>query len=87
LLTQYWADVDKCAERLGGDHIYSWKPHPAHLVGEFDTTRVRSYIAHTLDVTQDCVIETILKDTHTCEHHPERFTQWTDVAQDLVERY
>jgi len=79
--------VDRCAERLGGDYIYSWKPHPAHLVGEFDTTRVRSYIKHTLDVTHDCVIEMILKDTHTCEHHPERFTQWTDVAQDLVERY
>ena len=56
-------------------------------MGAFDTTSVRAYIKHTLDVTRDCVIELILKDTHTCEHHPERFTQWTDVAQALVERY
>ena len=26
----------------------------------------------------------ILKDTHTCEHHPERFTAWTDIAQEVV---
>jgi hypothetical protein len=29
----------------------------------------------------------ILKDTHTCEHHPERFTRWTDIAQDVAARY
>ena len=22
----------------------------------------------------------ILKDTHTCENHPERFTQWIEIA-------
>jgi hypothetical protein len=29
----------------------------------------------------------ILKDTHTCENHPERFTEWTKIARNLVERY
>ena len=82
-----WANVDKCAERLDGGYIFSWKPHPAHLVGDFDHERIGSYIQHTLDVTKNCVVEMILKDTHTCEHHPERFTQWTRVAQDLAERY
>lgn len=79
-----FANVDKCAEKLQGNYIFSWKPHPAHLVGDFDPQKVREYIKHTLDVTKDCVIEMILKDTHTCENHPERFTQWTDIAQDLV---
>ena len=36
-----WADVDVCAEKLGGDYIFSWKPHPAHLVGEFDPSSIR----------------------------------------------
>lgn len=27
----------------------------------------------------------ILKDTHTCEHRPERFDRWTRIARDLVD--
>ncbi|MBM3242407.1 hypothetical protein FJZ31_39615 [Candidatus Poribacteria bacterium] len=82
-----FADVDKCAEKLQGNYILSWKPHPSHLVGNFDAQKVREYIKHTLDVTKNCVIEMILKDTHTCENHPERFTMWTDIARELVENY
>ena len=79
-----WANVDKCAERLDGDYTFSWKPHLAHLVGDFDPERVRGYIQHTLDVTGNCVIEMILKDTHTCEHHPERFGEWTRIARQAI---
>lgn len=82
-----FADVARCAERLGGDYIFSWKPHPAYLVGDFSPERIRAYIKHTLDVTKDCVIEMILKDTHTCEHHPERFSIWTEIAQELATAY
>ena len=80
-----FSDVDVCAEKLGGDYIFSWKPHPSHIVGGFDPDQIRRYIQHTLDVTRDCVIEMILKDTHTCENHPERFTQWTQIARELAE--
>ena len=82
-----WADVDQCAEKLGNKYIFSWKPKPSYLVGDFDPDLIRDYIKHTLDVTKSCVIEMILKDTHTCESHPERFTQWTDIAQELVKEY
>ena len=82
-----FAKVDRCAPKLGGRYIFSWKPHPAHLVGPFDADYVRRYIQHTLDVCREhgCVLEMILKDTHTCENHPERFTQWTDIARSLVD--
>ena len=80
------ADVDACAEKLQGKYIFSWKPQPSHLVGEFNTQLIRDYIQHTLDVTKGCVVEMILKDTHTCEHHPERFDQWTQIARELIER-
>ena len=82
-----WADVDACAERLAGGCIFSWKPQPAHLVGQFDEAHIRRYIQHTLDATRGCVVEMILKDTHTCEHHPERFTLWTQIARELAESY
>ncbi len=83
-----WADVDVCAEKIGDKAIFSWKPHPAHLAGEgFDADMVREYIKHTLDVTKGCVVEMILKDTHTCRDEPERFIQWTDIARELAEQY
>jgi len=82
-----WADVDRCGERLGKDCIFSWKPHPAHLVGDFDAEKVRAYITHCCEATRGGIVEMILKDTHTCEHHPERFTMWTDIAQDVAARF
>jgi hypothetical protein len=82
-----FADVERSAARLGNKAIFSWKPHPAHLVGNFDEKAIRAYIDHTLDVcaAHGCVLEMILKDTHTCEHRPERFDNWTRIARQAVE--
>ena len=82
-----FAKLDPCAEKLGGKYIFSWKPHPAHIVGGFDADHVRGYIRHALEITRGCVVEMILKDTHTCEHHPERFTQWGEIAKELAEAF
>ncbi len=82
-----FADVDRSAEKLGAKAIFSWKPHPSHLVGEFDADRLRAYIRHTCDVTRGCIVEMILKDTHTCESRPERFTLWTQLAREVAEEY
>ncbi len=79
-----FADVDAAAEKLRDRYIFSWKPHPAHLCGAFDAGRIRRYIQHTIDVTKGCVVEMILKDTHTCDGRGERFTQWTDIASRLA---
>ncbi len=80
-----WADVDVSAEKLAGNYIFSWKPNPAHLVGDFQSDFVRNYIKHTVDVAGDGVLEIILKDTHTCQNHPERFDEWTEIAWELVQ--
>ena len=83
-----WADVQACAEQLQGDCIFSWKPNPAHLVGTFNEEAIRAYIRKTLDITrkEGNVVEIILKDTHTCEHHPERFDNWIRIAREEINR-
>ncbi|MHC5059057.1 MAG: hypothetical protein ACYTKD_30750 [Planctomycetota bacterium] len=83
-----FADVEKCAEKLRGNYVFSWKPHPSHLVGTFDADAVRGYIAHALEATGKCgcVLEMVLKATHTCENHPERVAEWTRIAREEVER-
>ncbi|MFP4550157.1 MAG: hypothetical protein ACLFNT_05080 [Spirochaetales bacterium] len=81
-----WAHVDAAAEQLGPRAIFSWKPRPMDLVGEFHEPRIRSYIEHTVEVAlrNNCALEMILKDTHTCEHHPERFDRWSEIAREVV---
>jgi hypothetical protein len=83
-----WADVDACAERLRGDYVFSWKPHPSHLAGRFDDAAVRAYIRHTVEVCtgHGCRLEMVLKDTHTCDHQPERFDRWSRIAREEIER-
>jgi hypothetical protein len=81
-----WANVDVCAEKLRGGYIFSWKPNPAHLVGRFDADAIRAYVRHVVKVTQahGCILEMVLKDTHTCESHPERFDEWTRIAREVI---
>jgi hypothetical protein len=79
-----FADVEKCA-RLQGSCIFSWKPQPAHLVGQFDPDMIEAYLQHALQATKGCVLEIILKDTHTCQNQPERFDRWTQIARRLVD--
>lgn len=81
-----WANVDVCAEKLQDKYVFSWKPHPAQLAGRFDADRVRQYIRHTLEVSKGCIIEMILKDTHTCDNQPQRFDEWTKIAREEVNR-
>ena len=79
-----FADVDACADQMGDACIFSWKPHPARLVGAFDEHLIRAEIRQAVAAAQrhGCVLEMILKDTHTCEHHPERFDRWTRIARE-----
>jgi hypothetical protein len=83
-----WADVAACAARLGRRAIFSWKPHPSHLVGGFDEDALRAYVRRTVAVCREhgCALEMILKDTHTCESRPDRFTRWSQIARAEVER-
>lgn len=84
-----FADVACSAEQLKGNYIFSWKPSPTHLVGEFDPQAVRNYLRRTLEICQEhgCVLEMILKDTHTVEFHPERFDQWSQVGRELIREF
>ena len=83
-----FADVTRSAEKMKNRAIFSWKPQPAHLTGQFDEEMIREYIRGTLDVCKanGCVVEIILKDTHTCENHPERFDIWTRICREEIQR-
>lgn len=78
-----WCDRKKAAEKLGDRFIYSWKPHPICVSGKsFDPDWIRKNIRETLEIAKGCVVEIILKDTHTCHNQPERFDVWTRIAME-----
>ncbi|NUP99520.1 MAG: hypothetical protein HUU35_06665 [Armatimonadetes bacterium] len=81
-----FADVERAAPIVQDRAIFSWKPQPSHLVGTFNPELVQGYLQHGIDATEGCVLEIILKDTHTCERRPERFDAWTRICRELVDR-
>jgi len=83
-----YADVQKSAQRLGGDFILSWKSDPRDIAGGFYPETVRTRIRSALQAARDngCAFEMILKDTHTCDKRPERFAQWSKIAREEVNR-
>jgi hypothetical protein len=79
-----WADVKIAAQELEAQYIFSWKPNPAQMVGDFHVERVRKDVERVLEVASDCVLEIILKDTHTVGNKPERVEKWIDTVQEMV---
>jgi len=82
-----FSDYAAFAEGIGDKYVYHWKPHPAPLAEDtFPADRVRAYQRETLEATKGCILEISLKDTHTCRHDPSRFTQWTQMLQEEIDR-
>jgi hypothetical protein len=80
-----WADKRMSAEKLGPNIIFGWKPNPAYLAAvEFDADLVRRDIRETIDICKEygCPLEMTIKDTHTCNHEPGRFEEWTRIAME-----
>ena len=81
------ADVEKGAERIGADFVFSRKPSPAFLAE--DTWRpdvVEQDLSDTLDWCTRCgsPVELILKDISTVRYQPQRLWEWADIAMRLV---
>ena len=81
-----WTDIAVAAEKLGDRHVFSWKPNPTCVVNPYDADWTRREIRRTLEIARGCVVEMILKDTHTCDGRPERMSEWVRIASEEAER-
>mgnify|MGYP006275064449 FL=1 len=83
-----WVDVAAAAERVGGRYIFSRKPNPAMLASvTWDEDAVRRSIRDDLAASRGCVVELIMKDTHTCNGQPERLAEWVRIARQEVDAF
>ncbi len=82
-----WADLEKMAENLKGDYIFSYKPNPADLATpRFDEDRIRRDLRKAMEITRGCRLEVIMKDCHTIAKDPTHATRWTQIAREEAER-
>jgi hypothetical protein len=83
-----WVDVEDGAAQLEDKYIFSYKPNPAVMAEvTWDADAVRRDVRKLLEKTRGCVVEMVMKDTHTCAHQPDRMTDWTRIARDEAERF
>jgi len=83
-----WIDVDKGAEAVGANYIFSYKPNPAVLAWDrWDPEAARRDLRNVLDRTRGCVVELIMKDISTCRSDPRRICEWCDLAVETAEQY
>ena len=83
-----WIDVDKGAEAVGADYIFSYKPNPAVLAWDrWDPEAARRDLRNVLDRTRGCTVELIMKDISTCRSDPRRIWEWCDLAVETAEQY
>jgi len=82
-----WVDVDKGAEQLGRDFVFSRKPNPAFLA--WDVWKPEA-VEHDLRDTHEkcnrygCPVEFILKDISTVRYQPQRLWEWAEMAMRVV---
>jgi hypothetical protein len=84
-----WVDVEKGAERIGQDFVFSRKPSPALLAGEtWEPDRVERDLRDTLEICtrHGCPVEFILKDISTVRYQPQRLWEWAEIAMRVVGR-
>ncbi len=80
-----WCGTEKAAEALEDKYIYSWKPNPAMIVGNFDQEKIGGYIGRTLKVAKDCIVEIILKGIFPINQEPARIQTWIQIAKREIE--
>jgi len=80
------ADVRRCAEQIGTDYVFSYRPSPTDMVGYgLDAARVKSLLRADLEACQGCVVDITLKDVETVEGDPGRVRAWVALCREVID--
>ncbi|MEI8079295.1 MAG: hypothetical protein WCH61_06680 [bacterium] len=77
-----WNQLDRAAERIGRNYVFSFKPNPAVLATDtWNLTQARRELEAALAASHGCVVEIILKDVSTVRYEPQRVWEWAAMAK------
>jgi hypothetical protein len=80
------ANVAACAEQIGTDYIFSYRPSPSDMVGYgFDEQRIRDILARDLSASRGCFVDITLKDVETVQGDPARVRRWVELTRQVID--
>ncbi len=82
--------MEKMAEQMAGDYVFSHKPNPAILAPEsWNPGLAREELVSMLQATRKngCHVEIIMKDISTVRYQPQRLWDWAKIATEVTERF
>jgi hypothetical protein len=80
------ADVTRCAQQIGGDYVFSYRPSPTDMVGYgLDENRVLDLLRADLTACRDCCVDITLKDVETVEGDPARIGRWVQLCRQVID--
>ena len=84
-----WADINSCAEQIGGDYVYSRKPNPANVAVKTDPDLIRNETEETVKacIKYGCPTEFVLKDISTVSNRPENLIVWAETVSSVIDKY
>ncbi len=81
-----FADVRRCAEQIGRDYVFSYRPSPTDMVGYgLDDVQVRQLLRDDLIACRDSCVDITLKDVETVEGDPQRVRQWVQSCRQVID--
>ncbi len=82
------ANVRRCAEQIGTDYVFSWRPNPSEMVCcGFDADLIRRVTAKALEDSKGCFVDITLKDVQTVEGQPERLREWVKIVREVADEF
>jgi hypothetical protein len=80
-----WVNVEEGAAALEDKYIFSYKPNPAVIAAEtWNPKSVYTMLREIFEKTKGCIVEIIMKDTHTCRNQPHRMWEWVKIAKETA---
>lgn len=81
-----FADVRRCAEQIGTDYVFSYRPSPTDMVGYgLDDERVKGLLRADLEACRDGCVDITLKDVETVEGDADRVRRWVAMCRDAID--
>jgi len=79
------ANVPRCAEQIGRDYVFSYRPSPTDMVSyRFDEDRIRAILRRDLAACRNCHVDVTLKDVETVERDPTRVKRWVAITREII---
>ena len=84
-----WANVEKCAEQIGKDYVFSRKPNPANVAIATDRDVIRRETEETVRacIKYGCPCEFVLKDISTVSSNPQNLIAWAETVGEVLDKY